>query len=301
MNERLVYFPMERLCEAAPIHIDLNKVMYTNTYPLFLKLMNFRNKGESLSEAIYEAFIVAKLPVNNFWNASSNVFNAYVNLRKSICYSFLNERIKEIYLNGQRYLLKEYDGVRHIEVFYCGFLYSFLTDFHEDKEVVVLTDFYKPEDRKNENLLLSSINGKSFIDDNEPVHYMRTQYNTIIINTYNAFCNFANYLNRPQEKSLNKELFQDFMINHSVMFGIPMGNEKMFGDSFNYIEFDNVVILFDFIVEFSEKDKMLLEEMLAEEDDDMWADGEAAMQELIDSYAFADEGIFPSGDYRDWF
>ena len=296
MNDNLVYTEKKFYC-AAPSHINLDKVMYTNTYPLFLKLMNCREKGERLSEAIYDAFLAANLPVHDFWNAPSPVLSASFSFRKNICYSFLVNRIKEIYLNGERSLLKEYDGVCHVEVSYCGFLYSFLTDFHANKEVVVLTDFYKKVDRKNENLLLTSINGTSFVDNNEPIHYVRTKHNTIIINTFNAFCNYAHYLNRPCEKDFNKILFHDFMFTHSVTFGIPMRNNKIPGDRFNYIIFDNVVIIFDFIINFSENEQKIINEINDSFSED---DGSDAMQELIDSYAFADEGIFPSSDYNDW-
>ena len=135
--------------------------------------------------------------------------------------------------------------LQQFEVWYHGWYYAFLVDHHEGKKVVLLTDFYSATERSTENLLLSTLYGKSYAEEN-PYGYCRTYGNGqyIIINTYLAFCEHAKYLGK--ELGEFKDIFFDAAVyDLGAAYQVPgKMNQPWIGKNFSFVVFKNVIIAY---------------------------------------------------------
>ena len=155
-----------------------------------------------------------------------------------------------MFLRGERILLAETTDklVQQFEVYYRGFCYAYLLDHHAGKEVALLTDFYRPEERKTENLLLTSLNGQSYAEENKEVHYRfyrNGQY--VIINTYHAFCKYADYLHENKDLGFNRILFSTASAELDSLFrkGGDI-NSGVTGQNMSYVVFGNIIVAYRF-------------------------------------------------------
>jgi len=133
-------------------------------------------------------------------------------------------------------------------VCYEDYCYAFLLDHHAGKHVALLTDFYRPWERETENLLLSSLHGKSYVEENGEVHYRwyrNGQY--VIINTYHAFCKYADQLKQKKDLGFNQVLFSTAKAELDVLFGKGGDlNVQMLGQNMSYVIFSNVIVAYRF-------------------------------------------------------
>ncbi len=231
---------------------DIKTTLYTNSYLVFLKLMSHKMKTEVLSESIKNAFSAIGVPTEDYFQMGSSVIGYLFQKNAKLCYTFLKEEIKKIYLDGKRKILARAAGnmIFLEEVEYKGFYYSFLVDHHSSKNVVILLDYYRFEDKKKEDILFTSRNGVSFLANHPPLHYrIISEGRYHVINTYNAFCAFANMLNVEPELTLNVAFFEDFLKeNEDKLQWNPSGKaeEHLTGNKFYYVRFANIIIIFDY-------------------------------------------------------
>lgn len=298
-------------------NVTVNKILFTNTYALFRKVMAYKKRGESLSECMNYSLSQSPYVVDSFFEMSSSVAMGYFNKNSQLHYKALVKQIEEIYCNGTHYMLETSldQKTKLIEVFFNGYFYSFLVDFRVGKQhVVILTNFYSPQERCSVNHLFAN---QTY---SREIHSARYG-NLTIINTYNAFCNYATYCHSPLHSGLNKVFFPEFLKENGIRFqynNMTLNeNDKVIGTRFSYVQFRNAVIIYEFeantpIVEVKgpiypvvsavpvvvSNCPVIKNESYEEEDrdyiEDMW--NESTLRDLEEWGAFTDEGIYPS----DW-
>ncbi len=300
-------------------NITVNKILFTNTYALFRKVMADKKRGESLSECMNYSLSKSPYVVDNFFEMSSSIAMGYFNKNSKLHYKALVEQIEEIYCNGTHYMLETSldQKTKLIEVFFNEYFYSFLVDFRVGKQhVVILTNFYSQQERYSVNRL--------FANNTYCQKVNSTRYGKLtIINTYNAFCNYAAYCHSSLHRDLNKVFFPEFLKENGIRFqynNMALNeNDKIIGTRFSYVQFRNAVIIYEFeanagIVEVKgpiypvvqavpvaipvvvSNCPVIKNEPYEEEDMDYIEENEAALRDLEEWGAFTDEGIYPS----DW-
>lgn len=224
----------------------LDDYMFSNTYPLFMKLMVTKTKGEALSEAVNHAFIEAGIGADEFFELDSRSASRRFARSRRICYKQLCEEIKHVFQNGNRLILEQSaDKMLCLyEISYNGYCYAYVVDHHSDKKVAILTDYYKPWEREKEDLLMTSVYGKPFVESNKAVNY-RHYRNYLMINTYNVFCGYADYLGSERNLKFNDVLFHAVACElDKVQLGTQDENTADKNIQFSYVVYKNVIIIY---------------------------------------------------------
>lgn len=228
---------------------------FIDTYPMFRKLLEWKQQGEALSDCLSRAIAQPGMPQGVFYRMSRRDIQYYMGKKGDYCYQQLWKEIRTIFLQGERRLLGETPDklVQQFEVCYKGYCYAYLLDHHEGKEVALLTDCYHPWERGTENLLLSSLFGQSFVEENKGGKkeelryrwYRNGQY--VIINTYHAFCKYADRLGKAKDLGFNNTLFPTAERELNALFGRSGDlNSRMPGQLLSYVVFGNVIIAYRF-------------------------------------------------------
>lgn len=216
-------------------------MLYTNTYPLFLRLMNNFRKDETLARDLHNTLEHTNGPFSeNLFEQGSSVIRKFFESSRKYCYDSLVKSIETIYRNGYRKILDyEYFGqVILEEVYYQNYYYSFLVKNGGEEKVIILTNFYNETEKNYENLLLTGTPHKPFTSMNKGIWTYYGDY--IVINTYNAFCAYGSSKGLDINSELNVPFFHDVV---SDLQQLPQNYENAI---FKYTVFKNVVIVYYF-------------------------------------------------------
>lgn len=264
------------------------ELIYTNTYLAFCKIMSGELKNELISEFMRTNSSVDSTFDNDIEDnkpQSGNNSLACMRLFEGVC-----KMTKDIYEVGLKTILNQIRNTLLIEVTYGDFTYDFLKKTERDSTVIILTNLYKSEERQKENPLLPTLKGHTVKEIENTIYYQwyfdRFYY---VINTYNAFCQYASYLHHDLNDSFNTILFK--AIREEIEPKLPLDSTaSSINGNFKYIIYGNVIIVYMFQPLFApirtKSEKRKIED-----------ENEAGFQDLIDSYAFSDEGVFPCDIY----
>lgn len=218
--------------------MNQKNLFFTHTYPAFCKLMKCKEPNERLSKALYKMYKqITNAEAGNFFEMSSSVAqNIFFKNAKKLQNS-LNKEIKTIFTSEKHIILQQTKEIKLIEINSNNYIYTFIADSH--KNIAILTNFYKPKERSTKNPLLT--------DPLEAPHHKfninNNEYYTI--NTYNAFCNYAEYTNSRLTKELNKPFFNSAQAEITKKLqNLNIADTN--AEQFNYIIFNNTIILYNF-------------------------------------------------------
>ena len=165
----------------------------THTYPVFCKLIETRAENEQLTQKLYEMYKRIITPQVNFYEMSRNeILNHQEKIQNE-----LNEEIKIIFNNNIRIIIQEENTIRLTQITSNNYIYVFTYDCK--KNIAVLVDFYPlPSTSSTRTTKLLKSRYKCYLNN-------KTYYLT---NTYNAFCSYARYIQKPINRNLNESFFQ---------------------------------------------------------------------------------------------
>ena len=239
---------MRRLDREFDLGSAVSNYFFIDTYPMFRKLLESKQAGEALSDCLSKAIMQPWMKQDAFYFMDRSAIQSCIKKKGDYCYQQLWKEIRTVFLNGEKILLAETPDklVQQFEVYYKGYCYAYLLDHHEGKQAALLTDFYRPEEREQENLLLSSLQGQSYVEENEEVHfrwYRNGQY--VIINTYHAFCKYADQLRKKKDLGFNTTLFATAKRELDDLFAKGGDlNFKVYGQNLSYVIFGNVIVAY---------------------------------------------------------
>jgi len=213
-------------------------MLYTNTYPLFLRLMNNFRRDETMARDLHDALERTNGPLSeDLFEQGSSVIRRVFESSRKYCYASLVESIEKIYTEGYRKVLdcENFGQVILEEVYYKNYYYSFLINNAGAEKVIMLTNFYNETEKAYENLLLTGTALKPFTSLNKGIWTTFGDY--IVINTYNAFCAYGSSKGLEIKAELNIPFFNDVV---SDLQQLPQN----YGNAiFQYTVFKNVVIV----------------------------------------------------------
>ena len=230
--------------------MPLEDYFFSNTYPVFRKLQEIRYPGEPLCDCIND-IVLTLGSQKTFYEMSRGESQKYFSKELAeFSYGRLGERIKTLFLTSERIVLEESENglVQLLEAHCSGYCYAFLVDRHFGKNVVILTDFYTPQKRIKEKLLLSTLHGKSYVEENLEKHYRHYRnHQFVVINTYHAFCQYAKHKNHEVNLDFNNILFPDALKELDDLFSQGGDlNDFQSWQHFSFVVFKNVIIVYRF-------------------------------------------------------
>ena len=218
---------------------EVGSIFYTNSYPLYLKLMKDFRRGESLADAIAEGLYM-RFPdlQENLYESSGLVLRGYFEKEPSYYCNILRSKIRQIYTEGYHKTLNIQNDVIFEEVYYEQYYYSFISQSNEmGRKYIILLNFYGKEEMNTEDKLFTGTVENPFIESNK-INWCRGPKGEIVINTYNAFCAYAHYENKKADWKLNSPFFKEILENlnvHNEYVNAP--------HTFKYITYDNLIIV----------------------------------------------------------
>ena len=243
------YYEEEFLREQEILHAGkMYDYLFVDTYPMYRKLLERKCPNEPLALCINKLLEKEGFAPNAFFKMSRGEVQIYISRIAEKCYECLEQELRKIFISGKRELREETEDhqVQLFEVQYGGWCYAYLVDHHEGKHVAIMTDFYKALERENENLLLSTLYGKSYAQEN-PKGFFRSYRNGqyYIINTYLAFCKHARFLNREANYYF-KETFYDAVVYDLDMSLFSSEDRRTVPNrsNFSYVIYKNVIIAY---------------------------------------------------------
>lgn len=216
---------------------DQEGVLYTNSYPVYLKTIKGFYTGEAIACEIEKE-------IPGFFSNSSSVNKQWIIRDNHTCFKRIINKIKEIYLSGKKQLLEENDGIKLYEVFYQDYYYFFLTDMNDEKKVIILTDIVTEQELETEDVILTGDKNDEFIKEN-PSNFWKTDH-YIIINTFNAFCLYAMKIRNKMNKKMNAPFFNEIKNDLAAGYDNKIMNPRYGVEKHacQYVVFKNYVIVY---------------------------------------------------------
>jgi len=216
-------------------------MLFTNTYPLFLRLMNNFREDETLAQNLQASLEELNGPFfeNLFQQGSSVVRKAFENSKRH-SYGSLVQSIETIYLEGHKKILdcERFGQVILEEVYYKNYYYSFLINNTAPEKIIILTNFYNEEEKKYEHPLLTGTPVKPFTSMNKGNWISHDNY--IFINIYNAFFTYGSCRRLEINSELNIPFFNDVIADFVLL---PQNYDR---SVFCYTAFKNIIVVHDF-------------------------------------------------------
>ena len=229
-----------------------HSLVFTNTYVAFLKYVSFYSLER-------------------------------MNTNGRVCYSYVNDQLRNVYTYGEILLSEDRKECRPICILYQNMVFSFVCI----EDVVILTDLCRPSEWQHENILLGTRENEQIKSDNILYHNFYNYVNKkdcIAISTYNAFYSFADATGNTADLSLNHQLFSKFDEYLPIPPFGPMFEDNDSRSPFKYIRIGTTVIIYDYKRALSEPHIY---------SDDIAAENAMALYDLESWGSFTDEGIYP--------
>ena len=203
---------------------------FTHTYSTFCKLTESRNENEQLAQKLYEMYKKIITPQINFDEMNrKEIFNHQEKIQNE-----LKEEIKSIFNNNTRIIIQEEKTTKLSKIVFNNYVYLFVYD-SSVQNTAILIDFYP---------LTSALPTKTVKLPKFSQKYSLNNKIYYLANTYNAFCSYARYVQKPINRNLNESFFKSAKIE--ITNNSNNNYKQLQNNRFGYMMVGEYIILYSF-------------------------------------------------------